>query len=92
MLIPNLTPQPHHRSLTLCDAEFAYYEHDAHLVRQRRQPPGEVQGYRGEGQWVDLPARWADEADFLRPGGPTLALTQGWQIELLMIEKDSRGD
>lgn len=77
---------------TLCDAQYAYFEHDDHLVRVARDAGGCAQGYRGETQWVDLPTRWADEVDFLRPGGGTRPLTRTCQLELLMIEKDSRGD
>lgn len=57
----------HAHTRTLCDARYAYFEHDDHLVRAPRDGWGCAQGYRGEAQWVDLPARWVDEADFLRP-------------------------
>lgn len=82
----------HAYTRTLCDTGYAYFEHDDHLVRTPRRGSGRAQGYRGEAQWVDLPSGWADDADFLRPGGGTRPLTRRCELEILMIEKDSRGD
>ncbi|WP_293371544.1 hypothetical protein [Nevskia sp.] len=80
----------YHGTRTLCDSEWAYFDHDDKLVRASRSNSDHVQQYIGNGAWKDKADGWSSRANFLMPGGETTPLHDPAEMDEMVGAINSR--